>query len=144
MKKAYLLLAIAALLFCLYSCKKDNSPATFTGRWNIVSDSSYTNAPPYSHPVNYAGKPGDYFNITTNGTIYTKEGAVLDTLTYSLSSATTVLIQPFGIVYNYLPETSNITMLTSNTLVIVAPVVVIPGGLFSPGTTFDRKITLSR
>lgn len=56
-----------------------NNPA-LTGVWSIVFDSSYTGVTLNNHSINYVGQTGDYFDIRTDGFIYTKEGLVLDTL----------------------------------------------------------------
>ena len=88
--------------------------------------------------MDYAGQAGDYFNISANGHIYTKEGAVLDTLSYSNVSDTTIIISPFGITLNGVPETSHIITFTAHSLVIQAPEIATPGGIFG------RKVSLSR
>ena len=125
-------------MFFLPACKKDSHNPSITGNWNIVSDSTYTGIGTGNHPIAYAGKPGDYFNFQANGIIYTKEGTALDTLTYKLISNTQIVISPFGITLNGVPETSNIIAFTDNYLVIKAPEVFTPGGIFG------RKISLSR
>lgn len=131
---------IAGLALGLYACKKDGNnfnSSSLAGKWNVVSDSTYVGVGVNNHPVNYHGQQGDYFDFRTDGHVYTKEGAVLDTLSYSVISNTAIIIQSFGLIANGVPETSNVTR-TTNTAVIDAPV------FFTPGGAFGRKVTLSR
>lgn len=160
MKARYFSLSAAGLLLCLFACRKDVNnitggsgstsnqlstqtsalvnPTSIIGNWNIVTDSTYAGAGISNHPVDYAGQAGDYFDINANGHIYTKEGAVLDTLNYSNVSDTTIIISPFGITLNGVPETSHIITFTAHSLVISAPQIATPGGIFG------RKVSLSR
>lgn len=160
MKAKYLVLIAAGLLLSLFACKKPANnltrgsggtsgqvstqtsalvnPGSIIGNWNIVTDSTFAGAGITNHPVDYAGQAGDYFNISANGHIYTKEGAVLDTLTYSNVSDTTIVISPFGITLNGVPETSHIITFTAHNLVISAPQIATPGGIFG------RRVSLSR
>ena len=140
MKKALIIIG-CSLLACLYACKKYSSStdaSTVTGKWNVVSDSTYAGVGLNNHPVDYQGKPGDYFDFRTSGTLYTKEGTVLDTLSYHLLSDTAMIIQSFGIVGNGIPETSHITIFTAHQLVIKAPTVFTPGGIFGRTTALSR------
>jgi len=143
--KKYKLIIIGCLLL-FAACKKPATPpccganppdVSIFHHWNIVSDSTYTGVGINNHAVAYAGQPGDYFNVTANGVIYTKEGAVMDTLTYQLVTDSTMIVSSFGVTLNGVPATSHF-LFTSNTMNISAPVVATPGGLFG------RKITLSR
>jgi hypothetical protein len=141
MKAPYSLITIATLIICLYACKKDGNninSSSIVGKWSIVSDSTFAGVGSSNHPVNYAGAPGDYFDFRTDGNVYTKEGAVLDTLSYKLVSNTTIIIASFGVTLNGVPETSSIKVLTSHNLTIDAPVLLTPGG------EFGRKVSLSR
>jgi hypothetical protein len=156
MKTKYSLMIIG-LMLCVAACKKDingslsqvtdkNNKNSLSGlgqpslveKWNIVTDSTYAGAGISNHPVDYIGQPGDYFDIRTDGHIYTKEGAVLDTLSYTLVSDTTIIIQPFGLGVNGVPPTSHITNLTSNSVNIASVEFATPGGLFG------RRVSLSR
>jgi hypothetical protein len=144
--KRYLFIATAGVLFFLFSCKKNYSGPCCTAnnpngaifeKWNIVSDSTFTGVGLNNHVVDYVGKAGDYFDITTQGVIYTKEGPVLDTLTYKLVSDSGIVIESFGITLNGVPETSHFK-LDAHNMTIASPEIATPGGLFG------RKITLSR
>ncbi len=140
--KALYLLIFACILLCLNSCLKDSTlpyqSGSLIGKWNIVSDSTYVGVGYNNHPVDYAGKPGDYFNFTSNGIIYTKEGDVLDTLSYSLSADTGIVISSFGAILNGVPAVSKFKNFTDHSLIIASPVALTPGGIFS------RKVYLSR
>jgi hypothetical protein len=108
------------------------------GKWAILNDSSWTGAGYSNHAVDYEGKTGDYFNFSTDGNVYTREGAVLDTLSYHLLADSSIVIASFGIILNGIPETSYITTLTAHKVTIVAPLVSTPGG------EFGRKVNLTR
>jgi hypothetical protein len=127
-------------MLALYACKKDsnNAKPTITGKWNLVSDSTYVGVGLNNHLVTFQGQPGDYFDFRTDGHVYTKEATVLDTLTYQLTSNTTIIISSFGVTLNGVPETSYIRVLTAHNLAIDAPRVVTPGGVGG------RKLKLSR
>ena len=141
MKTRYLfIMACAGLLLCLFTCKKDDNSinlSAITGKWNVVSDSTYVGVGVANHAVNYSGHPGDYFTFTTNGNIYTKEGAVLDTLNYNFVTDTGMVISAFGIVANGTPSVSRVKF-TANSLVITSAKVITPGGVFW------RKASLTR
>ena len=142
MKSKYALIIFAGLLLCLLSaCIKggsDSNNTSISGKWNIVSDSTFNGVGLGNHPVNYAGQPGDYFDFRTDGKVYTKEGTVLDTLSFNQTTYSEIVISSFGLTANGVPETSEITTLSAHSLVIVAPKVFTPGGIFG------RKVSLSR
>jgi len=138
MKTKYLLIFISASTLCWYACKKDgNSTSSITGKWSVVSDSTFVGVGAGNHPVDYAGQAGDYFDFRTDGNIYTKEGTVLDTLNYKLVSDNTLIIESFGATFNGVPATSTIKTRTANSLVIVSPRVFTPGG--ATGRTVHLK-----
>jgi len=156
MKTKYALI-IAGLMLCIIACKKEVNgslsqvvnkndkngtsglgQSSLVAKWNVVTDSTYAGVGITNHPVDYSGQPGDYFDIRANGYIYTKEGAVLDTLSYTLVSDTTIMIQSFGFGVSNSPPTSHINNLTSNSVSIVSPVFASPGGVFG------RRVNLSR
>ena len=139
--KKYCLHALVCLLIAFTACKKDGdkiSQTTISGKWSVVSDSTFTGVGYSSHAVNYMGQAGDYFDFRADGNVYTKEGPVLDTLSYHLVSGNEIVIASFGIVGNGVPEVSHITAFNSHTLTIQAAVVITPGG------QFGRKIYLKR
>jgi hypothetical protein len=141
-----------AVLLYLTACTKTAVPsneygtANLTGKWNLVNDSTFEGAGSSNHPVDYTGEAGDYFSFSANGYVYTKEGSVLDTLTFRMVSDTSIIISDFGLIVNGIPDTSTVTGLTANnglglkvqTIVIESPFFLTPGG------EFWRKVTLSR
>jgi|HubBroStandDraft_5_1064220.scaffolds.fasta_scaffold48664_2 hypothetical protein len=121
------------------------------GAWNLISDSTFEGVGLGNRPVDSTGLSGDYFSFSTDGYVYTKEGNLLDTLTYQMVSDSTVIISHFGIIINGIPDTCTITGLGANsltgsndsgqtpeTIVIESPFFLTPGG------EFWRKVTLSR
>jgi hypothetical protein len=146
MKSSIIKLITAIGILCCFACKKQSLPMccganptkiSIFHNWNIVSDSTYTGVGATNHPVDYAGQPGDYFNVGTNGVIYTNEGGVLDTLIYNSVTDSTIVVSSFGITLNGVPPTSHFSF-TANSMILKAPTIATPGGIFG------RKITLSR
>jgi phage tail protein X len=139
--KSLIVIFCSTLLALMFSCNKNAgtiNKAAITGNWNIVSDSAYTGVGSTNHPVNYAGKPGDYFNITANGIVYTKEGSTLDTLSYHFVGDTAIVISSFGATLNGVAPVSHIATIGSTGLIITSPKFLTPGGVFW------RKVTLSK
>lgn len=129
---------IVFVMVFLFACKKDNGNISITGKWNVLTDSTFVGVGLGNHLVTYVGKPGDYFNFGSNGTIYTKESATLDTLSYKLVSNTQIVIAPFGVILNGNSGTSQIIEFTHNHLIIKTPEIFTPGGIFG------RTVSLSR
>ena len=141
-------------MLSIIACKKESNNSTsqvvnktnnnvialpgLIAKWQILTDSTFAGVGLTNHPVNYQGQSGDYFDIRTNGYIYTKEGSVSDTLSYTLLSDTTIAIVPFGIIINDVPATSHIRNLSANSVTIASPVYLTPAG------EFGRKVILSR
>ncbi len=128
---------MAASIACLASCEKTAvsteesslTDATIVGKWNIVSDSSFQGVGQNNHPVNYTGVAGDYYDFRTDGNVYIKEGPAFDTLSYSNVTDTAITIQAFGGNFNSVQETSTITTITDDNIIIAAPKVYTPGGI---------------
>ncbi len=89
---------IAIIAFFLTSCKKESADnnATILGKWNVVTDSTYSGTAFHENKIYYAGKPNDCFDFRNDGKLYSKEGTTLDTATYQLTSDTTILIDSIG------------------------------------------------
>jgi hypothetical protein len=152
------LLNFAACTKSAKSLKSTENEQLGAGEWNLVSDSTYEGAGLGNHPVDYIGQPGDYFSFTTDGHVYTREGGVLDTLTYKVVSDSTIIISDFGIIINGVPDTSRVTGLgadslttnngmntTNNGMNTTAQTIAIESPFFpTPGGVFGRKVTLSR
>jgi hypothetical protein len=135
--KAFLILT--TLLFCLYACKKGSNPkpGSIAGRWNIVSVATDTGVGVNNHVVNYAGQPGDYYEFTTNGILYTREGTASDTLVYTMVGDTSIFIKTPGNTAG-IPQPGRITTFTAHNLVIYGPYLSTYGG------TFGSTVSLSR
>ena len=141
-------LSFFAIVLCFAACTKSAKSSNENnkeepGYWNLVSDSTFEGVGAGNHAVNYTGQAGDYFNFTTEGYVDTKEGDVMDTLTYKIVSATGIIISDFvdtctitGLGGNSL--TANNGGGTTQTIVIASPLLATPGGVFW------RKVTLSR
>jgi hypothetical protein len=130
------------VLFLMY-CKKNSVStndinATILGKWDILNDSAFIDAGINNHQESYIGQTGDYFDFRTDGFVYTKEDTDLDTLNYSLTSDTTIIIASFGIISNGVPEVSHIINLTAHSATISAPTAITPDG------EFGRKVILKR
>ncbi len=106
-------LAIFAVCCCSACNKNSVSNAAILGTRNIMNDSSFDGGGADNHAVAYSGRQDDYFDFAANGILYTKEGSVFDTLSYHLTSSTTIIISSFGLILNGVPETSQITSLTA-------------------------------
>jgi hypothetical protein len=145
-------LSFLVIFLNLMACTKTAGPsneygtADLTGKWNLVSDSTFEGAGSSNHPVDYTGEAGDFFSFSTNGNVYTKEGSVLDTLIYKMVSDTSIIISDFGLIVNGIPDTSTISGLTANNgLGITVQTIVIESPFFNtPGGEFWRKVTLRR
>jgi hypothetical protein len=155
MKNLPVQLSFLAILLYMTACTKMTTKATgssdktqnlsTSGQWQLITDSTYEGVGSTNHLFDYTGVAGDYFSFSANGFVYTKEGNVLDTLTYQLVSDSTMLISHFGLTANGIPDTCTITGLTGKltsgqtgqTIVIESPFFLTPGG------EFWRKVTLS-
>jgi len=141
-------LPFLAVLLYLTACTKTKGSSngsgltSITGKWSLETDSTFVGVGTGNHEVDYTGEPGDYFDFNTNGTVYTKEGDVLDTLTYRLLSDSTIIISDFG----FSGDTCTVKSLTvSNGEGYTGQFIYITSPFFpTPGGTFGRKVTLSR
>ena len=135
---------LTTFIICfLVNCKKNSFSGNdmnngILGKWDILNDSAFVGVGVTNHQASYIGLAGDYFDVRKDGFIYVKESTDLDTLSYSLTSDSTIIIASFGLILNGVPEISQITNLTANSATINAPVVITPGG------EFGRKVILKR
>jgi hypothetical protein len=135
MKSCNLLMMIPA--FCvLAACKKNNGvePATLVAKWTLVSD--YT-ANHLAQTNTYTGVPGDYFDFRMDGKCYTKEGSQYDTLSYTITSDSTLNIKPFGY-SNAAYYSSQANPLTLHAATITS------AGPYVPGEVDYRQVSLKR
>jgi len=144
MKTAHAII-IGCLAICLYACKKPGcdpammGSAAIVGKWNIVVDSTSTGAGTSNAIATYNGKAGDYFDIRSDGYVYSKEGATLDTSAYHFLSNNSIVINSF--VYfssNTDYPISHIKSAGPTSINIYLPWLLTPGG------EFGRSIILSR
>jgi hypothetical protein len=91
MKKALAILSVA--LIVISSCKKSviSTPVaqvSIVEKWNIVTDSVFSQYFLSTQPTIsvYVGVPTDYYDFRKNDSIYIKEGNLLDTFSYWISS----------------------------------------------------------
>jgi len=144
-------LSFLAVIICFAACTKSHvsTKNTSAGQWNLVSDTAFVGVGYDNHLVGYTGQQGDYFTFSTNGNVYTKEGTVLDTLTYKMVSPNGIIISDFGVILNGVPETSTITGLGAGSLTAsnggeAQTIVIQCTPIYTPGGAFWRKVTLSR
>lgn len=143
-------LSLLSILLFWTACTKKNSvlsnhtsPASIVGEWNVISDSTFHGGPS-NYPLGYTGQTGDYFEFTTDGQVYTREGMVMNTLTYLMVGDSAIVISDFGLILNGVPDTSAVTGLSPITS-LNPQIIVIESPLFlTPGGEFWRKATLSR
>lgn len=137
------LLYLTACTKTAVSSNESEAAAGITGKWNLVTDSTFLGVGSSNHPVDYTGQAGDYFDFDANGYVYTREDTALDTLTYRLISDNAMVISDFGIILNGVDDPSTITGLSGvdlsgQTIIIESPRFLTPGG------EFWRKVTLTR
>jgi len=132
------ILLVAVFVFALLpGCKKGDSgnvAPTLIAKWNLVTD--YT-ANHLAQVNTYTGVPGDYFDFRSNGKCYIKEGSQYDTLLYTITSDTTMAIQPFGF-HNAAFYSGQANPLTVHTATITST------GPYPPGEVDYRQVKLSR
>ena len=131
------LFLIVVFLIFLSSCKKSSSITleSIIGKWNIQRDSTYAGIGSGNHQVIYSGRPGDYFNFTSGGHIYSMENSILDTLSYTISSDS-VMIPDFG--YGGGVGKGQFQSASTNSLIISSETIITPGGIFG------RTVSLTR
>jgi hypothetical protein len=74
------------------ACKKnttqDLQQNLLVGKWQVINDSSSITGSlnGFNGGFNYIGTSNDYYNFTSDGNLFIREGQSLDTVTYTLSS----------------------------------------------------------
>jgi len=144
------LIACLITILGMAACKKDNSThptvtkATVIGDWKVVSDSVSSGVGAVEQPTIrvYIGTGSDYFNFTSTGKLYAKEGNVLlDTATYSVQN------QRLNLNYSYLFENGETIPGASGSFTIsdlTAHSLKLTDQFFTPGGFYDEYIVLSR
>jgi hypothetical protein len=117
MKRFILLLLIVIVSAGIFSCKKSahGARASIIGQWDLINDSSsfVGQDPSTSYHSNYIGQPGDYFIFSVAGNLLTKEGNLLDTMTYEILPNGQVQCMPSP-GYSQTYTSSNVTATTAD------------------------------
>jgi hypothetical protein len=154
MKKIGTITAIIFLVTAaLISCKKmseDPGAGTITGRWSLVSDSTYsafqTVGPAIITTHNYIGAPGDYYDFETGGVLSVRRGSFsTDTAAYTLTADNKINIvyTPHACLTNCVmfandgAGTFSITTLTAHQFVL-SSMLLSPEGPFEEIMTFKK------
>jgi hypothetical protein len=105
-------------------CGKSNGDGqvTIQRKWILVSDSSYGGVGNTYYRTSHTVTAFDYWDFRKDGHVYVNEGGRMDTLAYTLNSATTITISNFG------ASPSTIKTLTAHAAVIQSQIVIPPGG----------------
>jgi hypothetical protein len=145
--KNLLLLMLFSLALVWASCQKNDGSVntSIAGNWSVVMDTTWTSGiGPYGTPSShkYAGVPGDYYNFTTAGKLYVKEGTEkLDTADYTVSGDTLKLT------YNYLYE-GGVTIQGAAGRFIISTLnnqnLVLTQDFATPGGIIDETVVLKR
>jgi hypothetical protein len=111
MRKTFTILLFVSISIAFSACLKgvgDNpTRPTIVGNWSLLHDSTtiqfwglWQGKPDTG--INYAGLAGDHYNFLQNGTVYIKQGNILDTGTYVISANNKIEIK-----FNYLNGQGN-------------------------------------
>jgi hypothetical protein len=134
--RGFLFAVVVFVYLIVNGCEKSASN-TITGIWNVISDSTITNGATISYTV-YDGNANDYFIFSANGTLYTKEGDVYDTVLCTPESDSTIAFDKIGVNINVIPQTGTYVLAGNTLRIVVVPDVIIPA--FS----YRRVINLKR
>jgi hypothetical protein len=98
MKNLILIMATCYIAGGLISCKKSSTNPTgeIVGKWNIRVDSTASGIGPVQSMHVYVGASGDYFDFRSDGKLYIKEGATLQTFRYKQVTANKITISMVG------------------------------------------------
>ena len=132
--KYFLLIAFACIL--IIACNKTVS-STLMGRWKVVIDSSIISGGAISYNI-YNENDNDYFDFTSNGLLYTKEGLVNDTFSYKLTSGNTINLIETGVLINGIPQSGAYRITDNKARIFVVP------DFSNPGFSYQRIINLKR
>jgi len=132
---AFMLISASAIL---NACEKSGSDV-IAGRWHVINDSSIITGPSISYDV-FDGSDDDYFNFSSNGSLYIKENSIYDTVNYQIISPDTLLLPGIGFSINGITEPSIFTIKDRRLRIVVNP----PGNVITPGHQYQRIINLKR
>jgi len=95
--------------------------------WTLVSDSTYSSIGIAAQRFGRAGTPTDYWDFRGDGHVYTKEGTILDTMSYTLNTPTTITISDFIWAFGLKSAVCTIKNLTAHEVVIRSNETIPPG-----------------
>ena len=121
MQRSQPLLLPLVLIIIVFSCKKSSNNNSIIGNWSIIDDSTKfvaSSSASSSFHSDYIGQPGDYYNFSSNGMMYVKEGAALDSMAYEILSNGQVRCTPSpGFTQNYTASEVTATTATFNIII---------------------------
>ncbi len=97
--KRLIFIIYLALIIVVASCNKANIQTNFlVDKWNIINDSSSITSSlnGFNGGRNYIGASSDYYNFTSDSSLYIKEGLSFDTGKYSITINNKVEIVMFS------------------------------------------------
>ena len=147
MKSLSLPIAALFIITSLLSCKKTDQGmvgdykgvVSIQGKWSVKSDSVTSGVGPVVTPKTYVGKTGDYFYFDTNNKLYTKEGTVLDTFSYTILTDSTLNITTSVAPGNVTPFSGGIKATSATSVVVTwTP------GMANYGSFYSRVVSLKK
>jgi hypothetical protein len=154
MKSVSLPVALLFIITGLVSCKKTDQGMVTTktgttsnysgvvpiqGNWSVKSDSVSSGIGPNVTAKTYVGKTGDYFYFDTNNKLYTKEGAVLDTFSYTILTDSTLNITTSVAPGNVTPFSGGIKATSATSVTVTwTP------GMANYGSFYSRVVSLKK
>ncbi len=123
MKHTFLLLVlISAILLVVMSCKKKNDTETtaqkIQAKWQIINIISNDHSNGTDDIITETGAPGDYYDIRSDGNIYSHFQGSSDTSSYTLLGDSKIIVDG--------KDTANIQGLTNNALTLYEKSIVDP------------------
>jgi hypothetical protein len=123
MKHTFLLLVLgSAILLVAVSCKKKNDTETtaqkIQAKWQIINIISNDHSNGTDDIITYTGAPGDYYDIRSDGNIYSYFQGSKDTSRYTFLGDSKIILDGM--------DTAIIQGLTNNTLTLYEKSIVDP------------------
>ena len=137
----FFLLAILSIAVCS-SCEKSTDPSALSigisGRWQIITDSSYQGAGASNHLVAYQGKDGDYYDFGSDSLLTVKEGDTTFTYAYQITSDSTFSLFTPDDQFHTWPITYSIVDPTTHSLTLINAWMITPGGILGRAVYLHR------
>lgn len=119
MRFIVLLISTFILLACKKAALRGTDQDLVVGSWKVINDSSSSTGT-FNGGHNYKGIPDDYFQFTTGGNLFTREGQFFDTATYKISANNQLDIRYSVLsgvhIFKNAPETFTIRKITAHQL----------------------------